>query len=81
MKISKINCISKKKIEQNLENFRGEIKQIPPMFSAIKSKGKRLYELARQGIEIEREARQGSVNCLELIDFKNPFVRIRILCG
>ena len=49
--------------------------------SAIKSKGKKLYELARQGIEIERKARQVSVNCLELIDFKNPFVRIRILCG
>jgi len=73
--------ITHKDLIKALKEFEGDILQIPPMFSAIKSKGKKLYELARQGIEIEREARQVSVNCLELIDFKNPFVRIRILCG
>ena len=73
--------ITHKDLMKALKEFEGDILQIPPMFSAIKSKGKKLYELARQGIEIEREARQVSVNCLELIDFKNPFVRIRILCG
>ncbi|MED5428968.1 MAG: tRNA pseudouridine(55) synthase TruB [Chloroflexota bacterium] len=73
--------ITHKDLIKTLKEFEGDILQIPPMFSAIKSKGKKLYELARQGIEIERKARQVSVNCLELIDFKNPFVRIRILCG
>ena len=73
--------ITHKDLIKALKEFEGDILQIPPMFSAIKSKGKKLYELARQGIEIEREARQVSVNCLEVIDFKNPFVRIRILCG
>ena len=73
--------ITHKDLIKALKEFEGDILQIPPMFSAIKSKGKKLYELARQGIEIERKARQVSVNCLELIDFKNPFVRIRILCG
>jgi len=73
--------ITHKDLIKTLKEFEGDILQTPPMFSAIKSKGKKLYELARQGIEIEREARKVSVHCLELIDFKNPFVRIRILCG
>ncbi|HQV26008.1 MAG TPA: tRNA pseudouridine(55) synthase TruB, partial [Acinetobacter sp.] len=44
-------------IEQVLQRFRGEIQQVPPMYSALKRDGRPLYELARQGIEIEREAR------------------------
>ena len=68
-------------VTKALKEFEGDILQVPPMFSAIKSNGRKLYELARQGIEIERKARQVSVSGLELIDFKNPFLRIRVLCG
>ena len=55
-------------IEQHLPKFRGEIKQTPPMFSALKKDGKKLYELAREGIEIERKSRDVSVYDLNLVN-------------
>jgi len=51
-----------------IENFRGDIMQIPPMFSALQKDGKRLYELARQGIEVERSARPVTVYELSLLE-------------
>lgn len=52
-----------------LPEFQGEITQIPPMFSAVKKGGVRLYDLARQGIEVEREPRRVTVSKLELVDY------------
>ncbi len=60
-----------REIEQALEQFRGEIRQIPPMLSALKKDGVRLYDLARQGIEIPREARPVTIHALQLVDY-NP---------
>ena len=57
----------KEDVEKALSKFRGEISQLPPMYSAIKKNGVRLYELARQGIEIERESRQVKIYSLELV--------------
>lgn len=54
-------------IEAQLPRFRGAQKQIPPMYSAVRHEGKRLYELAREGIEIEREARDIRIDHLELV--------------
>ena len=54
-------------VERALQKFKGEIMQLPPMYSAIKKNGIRLYELARQGIEIERESRKVTVYSLELV--------------
>lgn len=59
--------VKKEEVEKVLSKFRGEISQLPPMYSAIKKNGVRLYELARQGIEIERESRQVTVYSLELV--------------
>ncbi len=59
-----------KKIPEILEKFRGPQQQIPPMFSAIRHNGKRLHQLARAGIEVEREPRDINIFRLELID--NP---------
>ncbi len=60
-------------------NFRGEIEQIPPMYSAKKVDGKKLYELARQGIEIERKAVKITIYKLELLqEIPNPQSKIRI---
>ncbi|MBR5523923.1 MAG: tRNA pseudouridine(55) synthase TruB [Clostridia bacterium] len=56
-------------IEAALPAFRGEILQVPPMTSALKKDGVRLYELARQGIEIEREARPVTIYALDLLDY------------
>ena len=67
-------------IEQALERFRGEIKQIPPMFSALKHKGQRLYELAYQGIEVERKPRKVTIHKLELVKFNSPFLGLHIRC-
>ncbi|MBR5544219.1 MAG: tRNA pseudouridine(55) synthase TruB, partial [Clostridia bacterium] len=51
------------------ENFKGEILQTPPMYSALKKDGERLYDLARKGIEIEREQRKITIEKLEIYDF------------
>lgn len=61
--------VEKKDLQAILENFVGEIKQIPPMYSALKHKGTRLYDLARQGITIERKERLTNIYSIELLDF------------
>lgn len=60
---------TKEDVEKALEQFKGEIMQLPPMYSAIKKNGVRLYELARQGIEIERESRKVTIYSLSLTRF------------
>ncbi len=64
-----------------LPPFRGEIEQVPPMFSAIKKDGVTLYKLARQGVEVEREARRVTVSKLELVEFTPPSATIAIDCS
>lgn len=61
--------------------FTGEITQLPPMYSAIKKDGVRLYELARQGIEVEREARNVTVNRLELVSFTDGEYTVSVDCS
>ncbi len=57
----------REQLEEVLEQFRGEILQIPPMYSAIKINGKKLYELARKGREVERPARAVTIKSLEIL--------------
>jgi len=64
-----------------LAAFRGEIEQVPPMFSALKSRGERLYDLARRGITVPRPARRVTVREIELVDFSPPAVRLRVVCS
>ncbi len=73
----------KEDVEKALDNFRGEIYQLPPMYSAIKKDGVRLYELARQGIEIEREKRLINISSLLLInaDEKENEYEIEVHCS
>lgn len=71
-------------VEAVMERFVGTIAQIPPMVSARKVGGKKLYELARQGIEIEREAREIDIYSLDMIDFapsNYPEVTFRAVCS
>ena len=68
-------------VEDVLGRFLGEIKQTPPMFSALKRQGKRLYELARQGIEVEREPRSMTVHSIQLEDWKPPVATVHIECS
>ncbi len=66
-----------------LDDFRGDILQTPPMYSAVSVDGKRLYELARRGIEVEREKRQVNISRLELLDFdeKGQSGRLAVACS
>lgn len=61
--------VSREALERALCRFRGEIDQIPPMYSAVSINGKRLYELARQGLEVERKPRRVTVSRLELEEY------------
>ena len=65
----------------HLQTFNGDIEQYPPAFSAIKKKGKPLYELARAGKEVKTEARQVKVYSIELLNYKAPVVEIMVHCG
>ena len=69
------------KVEDSLVPYRGNILQEPPMYSALKHEGKRLYELAREGITIERPRRETAVHKLEILDWDPPFVTIYVDCG
>ena len=64
-----------------LAHFRGEIEQVPPMYSALKRDGKPLYEYARAGIEIERQARTVSIRALDLVSHVGATVVFRVRCS
>lgn len=68
-------------IERALAHFRGEIKQVPPMFSAVKHKGRPLYEFARQGINIEREARTVTIYSNELLAVEGDEFEMETHCS
>jgi tRNA pseudouridine55 synthase len=76
--------ITEAAVEQALTVFRGEIEQVPPMYSAIKQNGQPLYKLARQGVEVERKARRVVIKQLELRAFRasdQPEVDIFMACS
>lgn len=60
--------ISRENLEKSLEKFRGEIEQLPPMYSAIKVGGQKLYDIARRGGEVERKTRKVDISRLECVD-------------
>ncbi len=68
-------------IREALAPFRGTIDQVPPMYSAVKSGGERLYDIARRGETRERVARTREVHELELLDWHFPFARLRVTCS
>ncbi len=68
-------------VEEALGRFRGEIEQLPPMYSALKHKGERLYKLARKGIEVEREPRKVHIYELKLLAFELPEIELDVRCS
>lgn len=64
-----------------LDNFRGDIEQVPPMYSAIKQDGKKLYELAREGIEVERPARPVTIHELQITHWDLPQFTLDVTCS
>jgi len=73
--------VTREQIEQLLPRFVGEIEQLPPMYSALKHQGKRLYELAREGIEVEREPRKVTIHSLALGETELPEFELRVHCS
>ncbi|MBO6151518.1 MAG: tRNA pseudouridine(55) synthase TruB [Acinetobacter sp.] len=73
--------LTQAKIEQVLATFVGDIQQVPPMYSALKKEGRPLYELARKGIEIEREARPITIEALELLSFTENSLTLDVTCS
>src|SRR4051794_15877118 len=79
--------ISREEILHLFDTFTGEIEQTPPMFSAVKVGGTRLYEYARKGIEVERPTRRVSIYSIELLDDRKEFIgttvsfRFRVSCS
>lgn len=73
--------IGREALEAVLERFRGEIEQTPPMYSALKIGGRKLCDLARQGIEVERKARKITISRLDLLDFDGKNGVIEVDCS
>ena len=69
--------VSKEDLEQSIKKFIGNIKQVPPMYSAIKIDGNKLYHLARKGIEVERPERDVTIEYINLLDFKDNKAKIK----
>ena len=75
------SSVTRQDVARALMAFRGSIEQVPPMYSALKRQGKRLYELARAGIEVERKPRKVEVQSIELLDWLPPVVTLEVVCG
>lgn len=77
--------VSEEKVVSVIQSFVGTIEQVPPMYSAIKVDGKRLYELAREGKVVERKSRQVTIHEIEILhiafDGPEPEIRFRVLCS
>ena len=74
-------CVSAEQVKEMLSHFVGELQQVPPMYSALKVGGKKLYELAREGKEVERKARPITIYELELLKAEHPEYEIRVVCS
>ncbi|MBR0446196.1 MAG: tRNA pseudouridine(55) synthase TruB [Oscillospiraceae bacterium] len=74
-------CVTENEFLSVLEQFRGEIQQIPPMYSAIKVNGQKLYDLARKGKEVERKSRTITIFKLECLEFSGNQAKILVHCS
>lgn len=73
--------VSEEQVREAVLGFVGEYDQIPPMYSALKVNGKKLYELARAGKEVERKARKVNIIEIEILQIQIPVVKMRVACS
>ncbi|KIE47291.1 tRNA pseudouridine(55) synthase [Clostridium argentinense CDC 2741] len=73
--------VTVEEVMEAVYSFKGNIKQVPPMYSALKVNGKKLYELAREGIEIEREARSITIHDIKVLEINLPYVKMEVNCS
>lgn len=72
------NLLKDSQVKNTILNFKGKQEQIPPMFSALHYQGKRLYELAREGISVERESRNIEIFSIEILKISLPIIRFKV---
>lgn len=77
----KLKALTEVQVREAIMRFAGDYEQIPPMYSAIKVNGKKLYELARAGREVERKPRQVRIEEIEIQSVKLPLVTFRVVCS
>ncbi|MBQ1186133.1 MAG: tRNA pseudouridine(55) synthase TruB [Clostridia bacterium] len=73
--------VTKEQLENTLNKFKGKISQVPPMYSALKKDGVRLYKLAREGVEVEIEPREIEIKHIKLTEFTGDTFKINVLCS
>ena len=76
-----VHPLTAARIEATLARFRGEIRQVPPMYSALRHQGQRLYDLAREGVEVPREARAVTIHELLLKGFTTDSLELDVSCS
>lgn len=81
LEIKPAEGVSESDIQRIISEFEGEIEQIPPMYSALKYKGERLYKLARDGIEVEREPRRLTIHRISMQDYDAPEFEMLVHCS
>ncbi len=74
-------CVTERQAEEAILSFLGEYDQVPPMYSAVKVDGKRLYELAREGREVARRPRRVRIYAIEIEEIRLPLIAMRISCS
>ncbi len=75
------SSVTREDIEKALDGFRGEIEQTPPMYSALKYQGRPLYNLAREGVTVERAGRNVTIYRLDLLEWISPRLKIEVECS
>ena len=78
---NQLDTLTEVRVREVIMNFVGDYEQIPPMYSALKVGGKKLCDLAREGIEVERKARRVHIYDIEIIKMQLPFVTMRVHCS
>jgi tRNA pseudouridine55 synthase len=73
--------LTKQQLASCLQTFVGEIEQVPPMYSALKHNGKKLYELAREGITVERKARKITIYDIKCLSFADGLLILDVQCS
>ncbi|MGN1115064.1 MAG: tRNA pseudouridine(55) synthase TruB [Candidatus Ornithomonoglobus sp.] len=73
--------VTDEEIRRTVEKFKGEQEQLPPMYSALKQNGKKLYELAREGKEVERKPRKINIYSIDILKIDLPYVTIDVSCS
>jgi tRNA pseudouridine55 synthase len=81
IEVRAVGALTREGVEAALTGFRGPIEQIPPMYSALKRQGQRLYDLARQGLDVERQARRVQIFRLTLVDLTSEMLSLEVECS